>query len=315
MANLGIAKVLQQRKMFFFVALLLWPFWAVADPVILLSKESSLYNRVSSSIVKAFKHNVQLYNLPNVNSEAIASMKQSRVHVAVGVEATEFMLKTLSTKQHLIAIFLPESSYRLLRKKYKDRWLGAENHITAIYLNQPLSRQLHLAKLVLPDLKRIGTALGPSTVRQLDELKRAAEQVGAQLVHTVVKPSDNPIRRLQPVIQHSDVFIPVPDSAVFNRTTAKWILYIAYRKKIPLIGFSKKYADAGAVAAVYSTPSQLGRQAGEWLTKLTGKNISLPVESYPQYFSVSVNKVAARSLLIQLPNNDVLMYQLEEAEK
>lgn len=298
----------------FLLLCLLTSWQAAVASVVVISKDAALYQQVSASIRQIYDgplHSITLNQLRN-RTELIVS--ENDITVAVGVEATEYLMANLPISQQMISVFIPQSAFRTLWSRYQSRWKSNPRNISAVYLDQPLSRQLRLAKLVVPDLKRIGTALGPSTSQQLADLQSAASQAGVELVHTVVNSNDNPVRRLQPVIQHSDVFVPVPDSAVFNRTTAKWILYIAYRKRIPLIGFSRKYVEAGAVAAVHSTPEQLGKQAGELLKAYEGSDAELPLPQHPRYFTVSVNRVAARSLKMDLPSDLELLRRLEELE-
>lgn len=308
-----LTSIVKAMLVLFFV--LFYAIGVNAASVVVISKDASLYQQVSNSIRQSYTGELRSITLNDAKATPSLISPSTDIMISVGVEATDFLMRQMPTSNRLLAVLIPESAYRTLRNLHKERWRGAEDHISAIFMDQPLARQLRLAKLVVPDLHRIGTALGPSTRKQLPGLKLAAKQEGVELVHAVVNSNDNPVKRLQPVIQHSDVFVPVPDSAVFNRTTAKWILYIAYRKRIPLIGFSRKYVEAGAVAAVHSTPAQLGQQAGEWLDRYNKDSHRLPKPQFPQYFSVSVNRVAARSLQMTLPENDVLVRQLQEAEQ
>ena len=105
---------------------------------------------------------------------------------------------------------------------------------------------------------------------------------------------------LTPVIGHSDAFLAVPDRAIFNRSTAKWILLMSFRQQIPLSAYSKRYVDAGAIAAVYSTPETVGWEAADWVNRFSFEH--LPEPAYPQRFDVSVNPATARSLRLQLPS-------------
>jgi hypothetical protein len=55
---------------------------------------------------------------------------------------------------------------------------------------------------------------------------------------------------------------PCPIRVVFNSQTAGSILTAAYRRQVPLTGFSPAYVKAGALLALYSTPAQVGARGG-----------------------------------------------------
>ena len=96
------------------------------------------------------------------------------------------------------------------------------------------------------------------------------------------------------MLNDSDVLIALPDPIVFNLRTTRNILLSTYRKRVPVIGFSKSYVKAGALAAIYSTPEFIGKQTGEIITDLAVKsslnNKLLPLpHSHSKYFTISVN--------------------------
>ncbi len=109
------------------------------------------------------------------------------------------------------------------------------------------------------------------------------------------------------------MFLALPDQSVFNKATAKWSLYITLHDKKPLIGFSEKYVEAGALAAVYSTPTDIGKDAYNTLAAYLNTNI-LPDAHHPTDFSVKTNVSSARALNIELPPENILIQKIKEAE-
>ena len=110
----------------------------------------------------------------------------------------------------------------------------------------------------------------------------------------------------------AEVLLALPDPAVFNSQTAANILTAAYRRQVPLVGFSPAYVKAGALVAVYSTPLQVGTQGGELLRQaLSGK--ILPPPQWPQEFAVSVNQDVAHSLGLVI-DEARLLEQLRQKE-
>jgi len=100
---------------------------------------------------------------------------------------------------------------------------------------------------------------------------------------------------------------------VFNSETAANILMAAYRRQVPLVGFSPAYVKAGALLALYSTPAQVGTRGGDVLRQnLAGR--SLPPPQWSREFTVKVNQDVARSLGFAL-DEARLGEQLREGER
>jgi len=106
--------------------------------------------------------------------------------------------------------------------------------------------------------------------------------------------------------------LTVPEPLAYNSETIHHVLLTSYRYKIPVMGLSKAYVDAGALLAVYSTPEQIGQQVAQLLSSLpSAKAVSLPAPSYPRYFMVSVNRRVAASLDLHLDSENALQQKLE----
>lgn len=276
---------------------------AAASPLVLMSENSALYQLVADEIRRSYKQPIQLYSADSAPSQALLD---KGLNIAIGARACEQLLQH-SGNADLICTFIPSTTFESLSSLYSN----GQRRLSAVYLDQPLQRQLRLARLLAPDAKSIGTMFGPfsSQSKSLFDLTALTEHLTP--VSITLDDSDNPIERLKPLIQQSDVFLALPDRALFNRATAKWLLYITLQQKVPVIGFSKTYVEAGALAAVYSTPAQIGRQTGELLRELDLSQ-PLPQPAYPKYFNVSSNPIVARTLDLPEPDNSALHQRLEE---
>jgi putative ABC transport system substrate-binding protein len=114
--------------------------------------------------------------------------------------------------------------------------------------------------------------------------------------------------RLMPEV---DVMLALPDPTIINAQLIQSILPTTDRYRVPVIGYSQGYVDAGMLGAVFSTPAQVAQQADE----ITGELVRhgqwfLPEPAYPKYFSVKVNATVARSLEIPVPDEASLPKQL-----
>ncbi|MDP2133096.1 MAG: ABC transporter substrate binding protein [Sulfuritalea sp.] len=166
--------------------------------------------------------------------------------------------------------------------------------ISAVFVDQPPERQMELVRLALPGIRNVGMLFSAEFKTLASALDRAAAERGLQLVALPVEPGGL-FPALQSLLPDVEVVLAQPDPLVFNSQTAGNILMAAYRRKVPLIGFSPAYVKAGAMLALYSTPAQIGRRGGELLNQaLSGGLLSHP--QGPREFTVSVNPDVARSL-------------------
>ena len=126
---------------------------------------------------------------------------------------------------------------------------------------------------------------------------------------------DNPITKIEPVIRNTDVFIPVPDSRLINIATAKWILHLSYRHKVPVIAFSRTYVKAGALAAIYSSPDNVAMQAVELLAGAAMEGSKTGQAYPPKYYSIHFNYSVAASLNVPIKSEQHYREQLREGAK
>lgn len=286
-----------------------------AKVLVVISRDTAAYRDVTAAMASYAGTPFQVETIESLRKWPSLLSPRTDITVAVGAVATEYLLDRLPPRRRLLATFISETAWRTLLAQYETRWRRKRDTLSVLYLDQPIERQLALARLVMPAATHIGAVTGLQGPRHVDALNAAAERFNFTLNHRTLDGSEHPVRQLQPLIQQSDLFVPLADDGVFNRTTAKWILYIAYRHRVPLIGFSRKYVDAGAVAAVYSSAEQLGRQAGEFLARYNSTAGPLPPAQYPRYYSVITNRSAARSLQLSLLSDPVLSERLAEMLK
>lgn len=92
------------------------------------------------------------------------------------------------------------------------------------------------------------------------------------------------------------------------------ILLTTYRAGLPLLAYSAATVDAGALAAVFSTPENIAQQLAEWLAQQNVSAINLPKSRVPRYFDVALNKQVARSLNMSIPERETVLQRMREVE-
>ena len=228
--------------------------------------------------------------------------------VAIGVDAATAALQGSEPGSAVLCVLIPRHAFDALISGKKDN-----RKITAIYLDTPPQRQLELIRILLPLARNVGTVLGNVSLRDKDTLKAAARDRGLLLQADHVQRDSELYPSLKSVLAESDVFLAVPDPVIINASTAQNVLITAFRSQVPVIGYSASYVKAGALAAVYSTPQQIGLEAGQ-IIKAQQRTNSLPAPKHPKYFSVGVNASLMRTLGMPAADEQALEQRLLKAE-
>ena len=129
----------------------------------------------------------------------------------------------------------------------------------------------------------------------------------------IIENSDQLTASLKALNHSVDVLLTLPDPIVYNKNTIRGFLLLAYRNKLPIIGFSKAYVKAGAIAAIYSKPEQISKQVLSIVDGFLSNNAFEHNNYYPDDFSIALNKNIARSLGIKLASEKSIIKQIKKA--
>jgi putative tryptophan/tyrosine transport system substrate-binding protein len=305
------------RYLLHLVLCLSWLFGAsaaMASSVLIVSSErSAAYVDASESLVAELERGgVARNDVQQVTLSEWADLgdRSSKLIVTLGFEAAQ-ALATSNVRTPILCALLPRSSFeRVLRGSSRK----VSPQFSALYLDQPLSRQLELIRLAMPSLKRIGVLWGPESQIHAASLRALAPSSGFQLVEGVVTPEEPLFPALKRVLDEADVLLAFADPVVFNGNSVQNVLLASFRARVPLVAFSSAYVRAGAVLALYVTPSQIGQQVGSLARGVVLQGKSLPfMPLYAQNFTITVNEHVARSLGLNLSADD-LTVQLRRRE-
>ena len=269
------------------------PHQAVAAIRVLLTDDMPYYRATADSL----QHHLQ-----RLAPEAVISVHtrtgnwpEEDILVSIGSQAlTE--LRVRYPDRPALHLFVTSDFWR--EQSARDTALGNN---TAVALDQPPQRLLTLARLLVPGARTLPAVLGPVSRKHGAELESGAVALGFKPLVDILEPDDNPIAMLSPLIKAAQVMVVLPDSADFNRAVAKWLLQLSFRARIPVIGFSRAYTDAGALASVYSTPENVGQQGAELLAERLAHGLFPPGMQPPRYYTLTTNATVADALGIALP--------------
>lgn len=274
------------------------------------SKNNAMFVENFKEALLASQHHslkVKVIDLSEVEKLIVA--ENSELVIALGVKALRASSKLKFTTP-VLGVFTPLPIFNELLRK-SGRSLGI---FSAIVLDQPYQRQIALTKVVLPNLKRIGVLLGPTSA-QYEGFLRAGGEKSDLIVNVEAINSDlKLIPKLKRILEENEALLAIPDPVVYNRETAQAILLTSYRHQKPVFGYSRSYVRAGALASVYSSAMHLSKQAAEIAMQTQQAPGLLPPPQVPKYFSVQVNRQVARSLNISLGSESGIYKQLLQLE-
>lgn len=186
-----------------------------------------------------------------------------------------------------------------------------EQVVTALYREQPLTRQLRLAQLLLPQLTHLALIYrGGYPPPQLAQLPTQPSLI---LTALDVDDRNDWIKAVSDLMAGHQALLAVDDPQLYNRNTVRSILLTAYRHGRVLIGPNRPFVTAGSLASTYTTSdqylAQLVRMAAGYL-----EQGELPAPQYPHQFQVAINYQVAASLGLQLPDEKSVADQLRQGE-
>ena len=201
-------------------------------------------------------------NVERANATDDPLLRKYDLVVTVGLAAARAVIArtgTLPTQPPTLCLLIPRQAFERLA----PRGDGRPRRISAVYLDQPLSRQLDLLRIALPGRNRIGVVLGPTSAGVANDLREGARERDLTINTAEIAESSGVYAALQRVLPASDALLALPDPVAFNATTVYGMMLTTYRAQVPVIGFSEGLVKAGALLGLYSTANQVGRQGAE----------------------------------------------------
>lgn len=270
-----------------------------ADVRILITNQSSYYVQAVTSLRE---HLASLH--PGVETEVTtdvtAGWEPEDLLVTVGSDAMA-RLRAEHPQRSALHLFITSDSW--LQQRAGDPGL-IEN--PALVLDQPPRHLVALTRALLPHARSLAVVLGPISRRHLDQVHGEAEKAGFEPLIGALAPDANPLATLSPLIEATDVALVLPDSADFNSAVARWLLQLSFRARTPVIAFSQAYVNAGALASVFVTPEDIGREAAGILDRWLKTGEYPRGMLYPDDYSIATNPAVAKALDIELPDEKVL---------
>lgn len=176
-----------------------------------------------------------------------------------------------------------------------------KTHAAAVVVDLTNQDLLSLSRSLHPRPDQVGILLGSSNSAAEESLRSVARQAGVTALIAKADNEKHVAKAITRLLDDADVIVMMPDKAVITPYTAKWLLYMAYQKKVPVIGYSRALADAGAVMAAYYEPADIGTHGGELAVQIlsSGQLPTIRLQR-PTRYTVRINHNVADSLGIHI---------------
>jgi hypothetical protein len=272
---------------------------------LILSERGPAYEELANAFAEGFgdRRALQVLHLDGLDAKSVQALaREVRLLVPVGIKASRMVAEHAGGQAAVLALMVPRSGFEA------QTWPAtlSRRRLSAVYIDQPPSRSLSLIEKVLPRAKRVGVLHSHEGLASIGALSQEAARRRLTLRVAEVSPSGEVAAGLRQVLPESDVLLLLPDAQVINANNVQHVLLTTYRYRIPVIGFSQGLVKAGAVAAVYSTPAQIGAQGGQIARQWRIGEGDLPPPRYCDEYAIALNHHVARSLGLSLPDESVI---------
>ena len=215
------------------------------------------------------------------------------VILAIGMEA----LKTAKDIKDIPIVYLMVLDVEAVQ--------SAGGNITGVSMNISQEKQLAAILKALPETKTIGLLYDPEMTGQYaKEALEACRQSNIRLLSKeIYNPRDVP-SALSSMKGNIDVFWLLPDLTVVTPETVEILLLFSLENQIPVITFSEKYVELGALMSIGIDAFDIGVQAGEMAQEiLAGRNVKVIPHADARSAVVAINIKIAKKLGINIPED------------
>ncbi len=276
---------LSARLLLCLALLLAPPVWA-GSVTLLLSDSTGPYAEFSSNFSEALNSRRWTMHLVPKADAYTPGAPAADLIVTAGSEALRQALQRAPPGTPILATLLPRQAFERLAGDAAR----TNRRLTGVVLDQPPARLATFIRHLLPGQTRIGLLTSSETRTLLPALRQSSGNL--QFDSEDVDNDAALLPALNNLLPRVGALLALPDAAIYRRDNIKSILITSYRQQRPVIAYSAAFVTAGALAALYSTPAQIARQAAEMIEQPG----SLPVLVYPVQFAIAINANVAQAL-------------------
>jgi putative ABC transport system substrate-binding protein len=271
--------------------------------VIVKSSDNHYFNQTIQTLINRTDQSLRLrvIGADDISDES-SLLEKGKLVIALGIKASEAITRRFPDKP-IISAYLTQQQWQ----KFKPR---GKTHF-AILLDQPLERYLAFSHALL-NVNSVGIVNFAPIV--LDKKQKSIlSRLKFSLSQYQPGQADQLLASIRQLIQHDDALLMLPNQNIYNRDTLKGILLTSYRNSVPVISYSPAHVKSGALAAIYSSPEDIGKHLGDVLNQFLSEQLwSKNTQQFARFYSIITNNRVAHSLGLKLPDAIELRRKLTE---
>lgn len=275
---------------------------------IISSTNSSHHTDIIQKIANNLKLKDDNISVSNITPEEKIEDINSKTDIIIGI-GKNGMISAEKNYPKINKLFIATDPHKYRLDKNKNK------HDSILYMIQPYCRQMGLIKYFNPNWKTISILNNQTKPVDTIFIQRCANKLDIKTYIVSTSVEDNLTNKLKHALTHSDVLLATPDSSIYNRKNIKNILLTSYRYRKPVIGFSKNFADAGAIASISSNTEQIAQSALKLIEQYFESDNQFTNQiNYPVEFDININRQVCRALNIPVPDINILKGAIEQIE-
>ena len=174
-------------------------------------------------------------------------------------------------------------------------------HVTGVLLEASPKDKLRIFRALMPSLSCIGLIHTPATSGWAREAVKAGQALGIKVLGVEIDQVADLPRAQKEVAERCGALMAVADPAIYNPTVTQHLIMFALRYKIPFMGLSRTFVQAGALMALEPDYRALGRQAAGMALEVIEGRDALSIEvAHPRQLRLDYNTRAARRIGLEL---------------
>lgn len=271
------------------LSILLWPSITASEEIVAIqSLNIKPYNDALRGFESACNCKVERFILSDKRTDVLKTIREAEpdIIIAIGNNALERVKEIKNVPIVYLMILSPQSV------------ISEEANITGISMNITPKKQLAVIHQALPDIKSIGLLYDPGrTGYFVKKAELAARAIGIKLIAKEIRDSRDLPRQLKSMKGEINAFWMLPDVTVVTPETVEFLLLFSIENRIPVITFSNKYLEMGALISLNIDAYDMGKQAWEITKKvLSGTDIKRLKRTDARKTDVTINKKTATKL-------------------
>ena len=275
------------------------PLWAQQNTnavVIVKSSDNAYFDQTIDTLRK---HSEEAVQFESILAGDKISATSPRLYIALGQHAVDSLANVAGDVPVINAYLTLEQFHQLPHKRHHT-----------VLLDQPLYRYFAFIKFIL-QAKSVGI-INEEAIRLNRQEADLLEELDLSLNQYQLNTGSKLLPTLRKLLNTNDALLMLPRQSIYNRDSLKGVLLTSYRGRKPVISYSPAHVKSGALASIYSSPTDIGRHVSILMNQLLQKRpISKTKFHFARFYSITLNSRVAHALDLKLPDRSTLRDQLD----